>query len=292
MARVTHVKKAQQRYATVPVLDADGNPIKTPVMNQRTGQQKVSKRGPVFMTKTVADKTKPLPLLRCDFPGCTINDGKIAIGTSYQHITPKSGPYGGTQKNRHAEHRSWYVWEYSSSTSARAAQVQHDAGEVISSYEFSSYDDFDDLKQQVADMAQELLDEKQESLDAMPEGLADGSQLQEQVEALEAWVEGIEDADEPDRPDTVEVERFFVVNVEDGSEVFEDEVDGFETEEEAQKALKTYLWQHSKESADDFEIEGRDTEIDADSLDIEHVDEDWIEEAKQAIQDALDNCEV
>lgn len=41
MPRVTHVKRAQQRYATKPVIDpATGEQKVTPVMNTRTGEQK------------------------------------------------------------------------------------------------------------------------------------------------------------------------------------------------------------------------------------------------------------
>jgi hypothetical protein len=284
MPRVTHVKSAQQRYKTVPVLDAEGNPVRTPVIDKRTGVQKTSKRGPVFMTKTVADKSQPLPLLDCDFPGCTINDRKIAIGSAYMHISPKSGPYGGLQRNRHAEHPSWQPWEYSSSTSARVAQVQHEAGDLISTYEFSSYDDFDDLRDQVAQMAQELLDEKQESLDNMPEGLADGSQIEEQVQALESWVEAIEGVDAPDQPDPEPTYKWFVTGPDQQSL----NEDGYEDEDAAQADLDAHLAEHEDESEDDWSIDSEEVEDEAD----ETVDEDWMDEARQAIQDALDDCQV
>ena len=48
MARVTHVKKAQQRYATVPVIDPEtGEPKRTPVMkkvDRETGEITRSRR--------------------------------------------------------------------------------------------------------------------------------------------------------------------------------------------------------------------------------------------------------
>lgn len=330
MPRVTHVKKAQQRYKTVPVMGEDGQPKKTPVM--RNGVQKTTKRGvPVFMKVTKADKSQPLPELDCDYPGCDINGGKIAVGTPYKHITPKSGPYGGYQRNRHAEHPNWAPWEYSSSLSARVAQVQSEAGDLISSYEFSAPEDFDDLKQQVVDMASELRDEKEEAVNNMPEGLAEGSQAQEQYEALEQWVDEIDGCDAPDHDDTcgdcegsgtVDCEdcggtghveededsgRWFVVNADGSGDVFEDQTEGFETEEDAQRQLDELL-KVTGEAADAFTIlirtpdeecetcEGEGT-IDCEQCGGEgtiddEVSEDWAEEAKQVIQDALDNCEA
>ena len=122
MPTITHVKKAQQRYAMVPVCNPDGTPKQTPVM-RGDGTQKTTKRGAlVFMTVTVADKTKPQPLDTCDF--C---HQPIEVGTPYKHITPKSGPYGGHKRTRHESCPTWQVWEYSSSLSARIAQIQHDA---------------------------------------------------------------------------------------------------------------------------------------------------------------------
>lgn len=47
MARVTYVKAARQRYEMVPVLDADGNPVRLPVL-KKDGSPK-----------------KPLPNLTC-----------------------------------------------------------------------------------------------------------------------------------------------------------------------------------------------------------------------------------
>ena len=101
---------------------------------RKDGTQKTTKTGrAVFMTVTVVDKTKPKPNLKCDFRGCDIDGGEILPGTPYMHISPKSGPYGGRQLNRHQAHPAWNVWEYSSSMSARLAQIAHDFWEAIRS---------------------------------------------------------------------------------------------------------------------------------------------------------------
>src|SRR4051794_38682983 len=135
MPRVTHVAKAQQRYQTVPVIDPEtGQPKKTQVM--RNGEPKMTRaKGnrparPVFMTVTVVDKTKPKGLYTCDF--C---HKPIEIGTPYKHITPKSGPYGGTKRTRHESCPTWQQWDYSNSLSAQIAHIEHDFDNAIESAE-------------------------------------------------------------------------------------------------------------------------------------------------------------
>lgn len=275
MARVTFVKKARQRYAMVPVLDEDGTPKRTPVMRrvkdhasgEWTEVPRKTKTGKeVTMAVTVADKSRPLPNLRCDFPGC---GGEILPGTPYKHITPRSGPYGGTQRNRHAAHPSWQVWEYSYSTSARVAQVSSEIEDMLQSFEFSDFSDFEDARQQAADMAAELRDEKEETLNNMPEQLQDGSQTQEQFEALESWVEAIEGADAPDEASAEcdECEGTGKVENPDYDPDVEEPLDG-EDEEEV-----------------DCEVCGGTGGVDG-------PDEDWAEAAREAIMDAVNECDL
>lgn len=86
MARVTYVKKAQQRYEMVPVIDPEtGQQKVTPVMG-RNGEQKTSKRGPVFMRVTEADKSKPLPNLKCEKCGIEIKPGGEVYRESAQNM--------------------------------------------------------------------------------------------------------------------------------------------------------------------------------------------------------------
>lgn len=248
MARITHVKKAQQRYERVPVLDEDGQPKRTPVMDRRTGKQKVSKRGPVFMDVTVDDRTKPKPNLRCDFPGCGVGPqpGQIVPGQAYKHITPKSGPYGGTQRNRHEEHPSWNVWEYSSSLSARIAEIE-------SHFDPSQFDNVEDLQSHLDEIAEEirsLAEEKRESASNIEDGFGHATfasdELNEQADALESWADEVESLEIPEFPES-EPQWFFKAP---GAE----EPEGpFESEEDAQVEVDT----HAEESGldpDDYEV--------------------------------------
>ncbi len=205
MARVTHVKKAQQRYETKPVLDpTTGEQKRTPVM-RGDGTQKTTKKGRlVFMDVTEADKDRPKPLLRCDFSGCTIDEGRIAIGSAYKHITPKSGPYGGTQKSRHAEHPTWQVWEYSSSLGARIAQIQH-------GFDIDSAENADDVQSALDSVAEEidsLAEEKRESASSIEGGFghptSTSTELEEIADSLETWAEEVRSADIPEEPEPEE----------------------------------------------------------------------------------------
>jgi hypothetical protein len=61
MARVTHVKHAQQRYETIPVLDElEGGQKKVPVM-RRDGTQKTTKSGRLSSSASPSDLSRPLP---------------------------------------------------------------------------------------------------------------------------------------------------------------------------------------------------------------------------------------
>jgi hypothetical protein len=200
MPRVTHVAKAQQRYETVPVIDPEtGEPKRTPVM--RGGEQKTTKTGrPVFMTVTRQDRSKPKEPLSCDFPGCDIDGGKILPGSPYFHITPKSGPYGGYQRSRHAQHRGWYQWEYSSSLGARLAQVEHDFSEAISSAE--STDDVQEALDDAKSSVEEIAEEKREGASNIEDGFGHATTASEELESvadeLDQWAEEISSADIPD----------------------------------------------------------------------------------------------
>lgn len=209
MAQITHVKKAQQRYATVPVLDTDGKQKKTPVIDKRTGQQKVSKRGPVFLTVTVADKTKPLPMPRCDARPCKHGDTEIKVGMAYKHISPKSGPYGGRTLTRHEDCPTWNVWEYSSSLSARLAQISHEAWGSFPE-DAESTEDIESWLEDVATEVEALADEKDESADNIEEGFqhetSASEELREVAETLRGWAEEIRGADVPDLPEAEETD--------------------------------------------------------------------------------------
>lgn len=215
MARVTHVKRAQQRFHTKPVIDPEtGEQKKTPVMKKRWNElkeeyelvQKTTKRGkPVFMLVTEADKSRPKGNLHCDFPGCQVGPkpGEIVPGQAYKHITPKSGPYGGTQKNRHAEHPTWMVWEYSSSLSARLAEISHNFWSGQDSWE--TEDDVQSALDDAASEIESLAEEKRESASNIEEGFGHPTFASEELESLadelDNWASDVQGASIPDPAD-------------------------------------------------------------------------------------------
>lgn len=208
MPRTTVVEKAQQRYYTKPVIDPEtGEQKQTPVM--RNGEQRTTKRGkPIFMKVTERDLDRPKPNLRCDFPGCDIDGGEILPGTAYKHITPKSGPYGGTQRNRHKVHRGWYQWEYSSSLGARLAQVAHNFSQALESVE--SEDDVQSALDDAASEIESIAEEKREGASNIEDGFGHATTASEELEEiagqLEDWAEEIKAADIPDLPDPEEID--------------------------------------------------------------------------------------
>lgn len=206
MARVTFVKKAQQRYETVPVLDADGNQVQVPVLRKdgtpKMTRSKPNRPGrPILMKLTRSDKSNPKPLLCCDF--CKKD---IEIGTPYKHITPKSGPYGGRQRNRHHACPNWNVWEYSSSLSARIAQI-------IDGFDISGCDSPDEVTEMlsgVADEVRNLGEEKREGASNIEEGFGHPTSASEELESiadqLDGWADEIEGVDVPELPEPEEVD--------------------------------------------------------------------------------------
>ncbi len=198
MAKITHVAKAQQRYKMVPVTDAEGNQMTAPVA-------RTTKRGAAVTRKlTVPDRTQPLPPHRCDSCG-----KDIEVGTSYKHISPRSGPYGGRTLYRHEGCPTWNVWEYSSSLSARLAQISHQAFEDIDPAR-----DEEDVRQVFTDAAEqirELASEKEESASNIEDGFGHSTsmsdELNEQAEALNGWADDVENAgQETEYPEPEEAE--------------------------------------------------------------------------------------
>lgn len=194
MAQITRVKAAQQRYEMVPVLGSDGQPVRTAVKG-KDGKQKTDKRGnAVFMTKTVADKTKPLPPETCGKCGKTIE-----VGTPYKHISPRSGPYGGRRLVRCADCLDWHVWEYSSSLSARLEEISWYFWENIS--EVKDPDDVQSALDDAAQAVHDLADEKRESANNIEEGFQHATyqsdELNELADNLDSWADEISSADIP-----------------------------------------------------------------------------------------------
>lgn len=210
MARITHVKKARQRYATIPVIDPEtGEQKKTPVMRKQTVRnddgtttvtqvQKTTKAGrPVFMSITVSDKSQPLPDRTCE--ACKT---EIKVGDPYKHVTPKSGPYGGRIRVRCAGCPSWQEWDLSNSLSARIAQIV-DAAQVDE--DTTDEGAYTSALEDAAAEIREIANEKRESSENMEEGFGHetsmSAELAEVADELEGWADEIEAAQIPERPE-------------------------------------------------------------------------------------------
>lgn len=187
MARTYFVKKAQQRYATKPVIDeATGQPKQSPKM--RNGVQMTTKQGrPVFMTVTERDLTQPLPMPKCSKCGV-----EIAVGQPYKYTETYNRTIirCGTCPVPHE-------WEYSSSLGARVAQIQHEGAEAI-----GNAGDADELTSAASDIAgqiRELAEEKRESASNIEEGFGHATyqseELEGQADELDSWADEVEGAD-------------------------------------------------------------------------------------------------
>ena len=199
MPRVTHVKKAQQRYATKVVLGEDGQPVKIPLRG------KTNKRGEqVYITRTVEDRDQPLPPEDCDFFPCQHEGKVIWPGEPYKHMTPRSGPYGGVKRSRHEEHPSWNTWEYSSSLSARLDQVQYNAQTDLDTTG-GEEGDFKGVADALAEGIRELADEKREAAESLESGFGHETQqsmdLAGEAAQLEAWADEAESFEEEAYPE-------------------------------------------------------------------------------------------
>jgi hypothetical protein len=205
MARVTHVKKAQQRYGTKPVLDEDGKPKRTQVMKNGEPKMTRAKRGrparPVYMTITERDLNDPKPLETCD--SC---HQPIEIGTPYKWIQPKTSANGGRKRSRHESCPNWKVWEYSNSWSARIAQA-------VDGFSIETAESVDDVQAALDDVAaaiEELAEESATSATSMEDGFghstSQSEEAAERAESLETWADEIKQADIPDLPEPEEEE--------------------------------------------------------------------------------------
>lgn len=230
MPRVNHVQRAQQRYATKPVIDpATGVQKVTPMTSSRTGEQKLTKGGrPVVLRITERDLERPLPMPKCDYAGCAHPTREIAVGAPYKWIEPS----GQRIRNRHADCPTWNVWEYSSSLSARISQIQEEGG-------LGDFDTVEEAQQWASDKAQEIRDlaeEKRESASNIEEGFghstSQSDELNDIADSLDGWADDVEGVDLP------ELE-------EDDEDADEDEDDS----EEEQAEMKIEEWKDAVREA-------------------------------------------
>lgn len=198
MARINHVKSAQQRYEMVPKLGTNRDPIVTPVL-RKDGSPKITKNGKEIVRRiTVEDRSKPKPMPTCGKCGATIE-----VGQPYKWVKTKSGPYGGMTKYRCATCPTWRPSELSSSKMAGvyAAQEQCDdnAGDC------QTRDDFEQLAVDIADQIDAVAEEYQESADNIEEGFGHetsmSDELRSKYDELTSWAEEIRSTDFEDTPE-------------------------------------------------------------------------------------------
>lgn len=279
MPKITHVKRAQPRFETKPVLDPEGRPVKIPLTNSDGSPKMTRAKGgrparPMFITKTVRDLENPKPLPRCDYPGCP--DPQIKAGQAYKHMKVKL-TYGGRVYNRHEEHPNWQVWEYRSSTSSMVARVQHDHDPSDADWE--SVEDAEGARDEAKADAEALFEEKSENLQNLPDALQETGDLYEQVQALESWVEGFDDVDFGEYPEGGDCTECDGTGKVDNPEYDAEKAEGGENEEDG----------YDEEEEIDCEHCDGTGETDEPS---EDAVEEWRENARSALQEALDACEV
>lgn len=191
MARTYHVQRAQRRYETKPVLGPDGVQLQTPKM--RNGQQMTSKYGRlVFMKVTERDLDRPKPM-----PTCSRCSATIEVGMPYKYTET----YNRTIV-RCAACPVPQVWEYSSSLSARVAEIIYNAE--------NDDGDPEEMRDNLATAVRELADEKEESAQNMEDGFGHetgpSQELRDIAEQLSSWADDIEQLEIPGEPEPEETE--------------------------------------------------------------------------------------
>lgn len=246
MARITHVKKAQQRYRTVPQSNPDGTPKVVQVLgpdpllrelakehrgltkrqlkrvaaqwrrehpelvSQWEPKPKLTKTGkPVTRRLTAPDLTQPLPMPKCEACG-----KEIGVGQPYKHVTPKTSAYGGRTRYRCGTCPSWQPWDLSNSLSARIQQIQQDNSATV-----DASDDEDTARAYFTDAAEAVRDlaiEKREAAENLESGFghatSQSDELNEIAENLDCWADELEGAPDswyyPDRQDYASDEEY------------------------------------------------------------------------------------
>lgn len=144
-----------------------------------------------------------LPLRTCE--NC---NKEIAVGSSYKHISIKTGPRSSMRRYRCDDCADWQVWEYSSSLSALIAEIDFNARNAIASADDQA--EATDVLAETAGAIRELADQKRDSAQAIEDGFGHSTQQSEelasQADDLDAWADDLETATMPDDPDPEEAE--------------------------------------------------------------------------------------
>lgn len=223
MARIQHVKKAQQRYVTVPVLDAEGKPTYREIARKtKHGRQ-------VRVAVTVEDKSQPLPPRTCEH--CR---EAILVGTPYKKVSPARS----ATRYRHEACPSWQPWDLSSALWARIAQAQAAAEDALRNVtDAESKEDYEQVLQDFADEIRSLAEERRESASNIEDGFGHATYQSEELEGdadnLDGWADELENPDLPDEPssdDFVYDEDGEEMDAPDGdpSDLYNDEGESYE----------------------------------------------------------------
>lgn len=192
MARIQHVKKAQQRYRTVPVLDAEGHPT------YREIARKTKHGRTVRVAVTREDKNQPLPPRTCEH--CK---DPILVGTPYKKVSPARS----ATRYRHEACPSWQPWDLSSALWAQIARVQSDADDALGAVRDTaeSADDFTQVLTDFAEAVRELGEARRESAQNIEDGFGHATYQSEELEgeadSLDEWADDAESASIDDAPD-------------------------------------------------------------------------------------------
>lgn len=134
----------------------------------------------------------------------------IEIGSPYKHMSVKTGPRSSHKLVRCDGCPVWQVWEYSTSASARCAQIVHDARTEIEGLNEADPDAVSDVLNTAAEAARELAEEKRESAQNIEDGFGHPTERSDDLNALaddlNAWADEIDAITVPDAPDPADAE--------------------------------------------------------------------------------------
>lgn len=143
------------------------------------------------------------PLLTCDT--CSRS---IEVGSSYKHMSIKTGPYSSRQLVRCAICPDWQIWEYSTSTSARLAEIAHNVRLAASDAEDKEY--VESALSDAAEAVREIANEKREAAQNIEDGFghstSQSDELNELADNLDSWADEIEAIDIPEYPDPTDAD--------------------------------------------------------------------------------------
>jgi hypothetical protein len=229
MARITHVKKAQQRFKTVPVIDPEtGEQKVTPVL-RKDGTPKTTKTGRAIVRRvTTEDKSQPLPNRRCGKCGT-----EIKVGDPYKWVA-LGGAYGGHKKYACSSCQFRQSDLTSSDKLSQLYVIQENLEDLLNG-EWSQGDLAGALEEASGD-ANGVAEEYTESADNIEEGFGhetyQSGEIREKAEACEEWASALEDAaseiENMDDPDADESEIAALI---EGEVEIDKESDDFDEDE-------------------------------------------------------------